>query len=279
MHFPSLSHTFRVRSRLLTLICLIFPAWQVQAYDESTLASIEKVVQSAESYLGTPHRMGGTSRAGIDCSGLVYVSFLAVNQTLPRVSREQARVGNPVGRQDLRRGDLVFFAQNGRVFHVGLVLESAAGDVLFIHSSSSRGVIQSRLSEAYWQRHYTGARRLWREPVKADKPLAHRPPAGHISALDTSGTGDRPGRFPQASQRVLSAQELRTLGKKQLFLMRNEIFARHGYVFENAALRKHFGKQKWYRQLPKVRDQQLVAQRLSAIERANIGLIRQLEGK
>ena len=276
MHFPPLSHTLGARSRLLTLICLTFPVWQAHAYDEATRASIEKVVKTAESYLGTPHRMGGTSRSGMDCSGLVFVSFREVNQTLPRVSGAQARVGNPVGRQDLRRGDLVFFSQNGTIFHVGLVLESAGGDALFIHSSSSRGVIRSRLSEAYWQRHYTGARRIWPEPAKADKPLAGTPaPVGHISVLDTADAF--PGRYPQASQRILVAQELRPLSKKQFYLRRNEIFPRHGYAFQQADLRKYFGRQKWYRSLPKVKDQRAVTLRLSEIEKANIGLIRQWE--
>ena len=278
MHFPHLLLPPRIRLLVLTISFLLFPAWQARAYDEATRAAIEKVVRTAESYLGTPHRLGGTSRSGIDCSGLMYVSFREVNQSLPRVSRDQAKVGNPVKKQELSRGDLIFFAQSGRVFHVGLVLENTGRDVLFVHASSSRGVIRSQLSETYWQQHYHSARRTWQEKRREEAPVAsHSAPVGHISLLDTTGTRAMPGRFPEASQRLLTLSELRPLSQKQLRLMRNEIFARHGFVFRSEDLRRYFSKQKWYRALPKVQDQQALSQRLSEIEKANVGRIRQLE--
>lgn len=279
MHFPHLSLSPRFRTSFFSLICLLLPAFQAYAYDGTTLAAIEQVAQTAESYLGTPHRLGGTSRSGIDCSGLMYVSFLKVNQTLPRVSRDQAKVGQAVQKQALRRGDLIFFAQNGRVFHVGLVLENTGRDVLFVHASGSRGVIRSRLSESYWRQHYSGARRTWPQATGTNESLATtNKPVAHISILDTTAsTVALPGRFPQASQRLLTRKDLRPLNQKQLRLVRNEIFARHGYVFQSADLRKYFGKQKWYRKTPKIRDQQALMLRLSAIEKTNITLIRQLE--
>ena len=71
------------------------------------------IVRSAESYLGTPYRYGGSSREGLDCSGLVLNVFRENGIGLPRTSASQYRVGEKVGREQLRPGDLVFFASSG----------------------------------------------------------------------------------------------------------------------------------------------------------------------
>ncbi|MBK8013872.1 MAG: C40 family peptidase [Deltaproteobacteria bacterium] len=113
-------------------------------------------------WLGTPYRFGGSTRGrGTDCSGfskaLVFEGF-SVN--LPRVSRDQFRVGTKVDRENLRAGDLVFFdtVDGGRVNHVGIY----QGEGMFAHASSSQGVVYAELGARYFLHAYRGARRiLW----------------------------------------------------------------------------------------------------------------------
>lgn len=124
---------------------------------------IEKVMATADSYLGTKHRMGGTSKSGIDCSGLVLVSFKSIDIPLPRSSHQQISVGKKVKIENLQRGDLVFFTYPGgkKVTHVGIVDQvRGKSDVTFIHTSSSKGVRIDNVFSTYWRQNYVGARRI-----------------------------------------------------------------------------------------------------------------------
>jgi cell wall-associated NlpC family hydrolase len=123
----------------------------------------DSVVATALDALGTEYRLGGTSKDGFDCSGLIQHAYAAHGIKLPRVSRDQALEGEAVARQldALRPGDILTFSQRrGRVTHVGLYL----GDGRFVHSAR-RGVQVSTLSNEdphgrwYWKR-WVGARRI-----------------------------------------------------------------------------------------------------------------------
>jgi cell wall-associated NlpC family hydrolase len=105
---------------------------------------------------GTRYRLGGLSKAGIDCSGFVYLTFLdRLGLELPRSTHFQSQKGKDVARNQLQTGDLVFF-RTGRYNHVGIYLE----DGKFMHSSTKSGVRISSLSNSYWQRTYWKAKRL-----------------------------------------------------------------------------------------------------------------------
>lgn len=111
------------------------------------------VIETARSFQGTPYKFGGTTRLGMDCSGLLLESFAAINVAIPRSSNEQALWGEPVRPQDLRVGDLVFFGASpgsSTITHVGLITEASAESVQFIHSSSSLGVIENALETDYY---------------------------------------------------------------------------------------------------------------------------------
>lgn len=81
-----------------------------------------------------------------------------------------------------------------------------------------------------------------------------------------------PGDYPHASTEYLNANELRYLSKQDLLLMRNEIFARHGYIFKRDDLYNHFITKSWYN--PRYKD---VSRLLSPIEKANINMIKGFE--
>lgn len=124
---------------------------------------IDDILAEAETYLGTPYKYGGMTRRGIDCSAFVLSVFGAVTgMTLPRVAASQAQEGEKIDKEDLQKGDLVFFSQGrGRISHVGIVEEvSNEGDVKFIHAATSRGVMISSLNDKYWGPKFRFAKRV-----------------------------------------------------------------------------------------------------------------------
>ena len=122
-----------------------------------------KIIEHALQFLGTKYKYGGTTIEGMDCSGLVYTSFLNQDISLPRSSRYMAEVGEQLDLSQVRLGDLLFFKTDRRkkaINHVGLVVQLDEDQIFFIHSSSSRGVIISRLGENYWRDNFVMARRI-----------------------------------------------------------------------------------------------------------------------
>lgn len=109
------------------------------------------IVTSAQNYLGTPYRYGGSDHRGMDCSGLVYTVFKKAAIALPRSSAKQSRFGKKVSSKDASPGDLIFFARDKKVFHVGIITRKNNNRIWMIHGSSSRGVIEEEFSNnAYW---------------------------------------------------------------------------------------------------------------------------------
>lgn len=111
-----------------------------------------KLYQFVYEWLGTPYRLGGDSKKGIDCSKFSLAVYENVfNTTIGYNSRNQYANVKPIRKKDLRPGDLVFFKIRSRqITHVGIYL----GDDKFAHAASSRGVMISNLNEAYWKRYY-----------------------------------------------------------------------------------------------------------------------------
>jgi len=106
---------------------------------------------------GVPYRYGGLTKQGVDCSGFIYLTFAEeFGIRLPRTTQSQALKGEVVEQSDLLPGDLVFFNTGYKQRHIGIYV----GKKQFIHTSSSRGVMLSRLDNPYWQSAYWHSRRI-----------------------------------------------------------------------------------------------------------------------
>jgi cell wall-associated NlpC family hydrolase len=118
----------------------------------------QEIVRTAERFIGVPYQWGGESSvSGFDCSGLAMAVYQLNGLELPRTSGEQWQAGRPIPSQDLRVGDLVFFATRGakKVSHVGIY---TGGDT-FLHAPSRGNAIQTAsLSSDYFKTRYLGAR-------------------------------------------------------------------------------------------------------------------------
>ncbi len=121
-----------------------------------------KIEQNAKKFLGYRYVWGATGPNKFDCSGFTQKVFKIVGINLPRVSREQAKVGKYVSFDALKKGDIVFFDTNhkktGRVTHVGIYLE----DGKFIHASSGgkRVMISSFKRRTFYKNRFLWGRRI-----------------------------------------------------------------------------------------------------------------------
>jgi len=129
----------------------------------SSYISVNNAVEYAKTFEGVRYKYGGTTKKGIDCSGLVYTAFKKEDINVPRTTKDLVKTGKWIDVNDVQEGDLLFFAtrKNSRsVNHVGIVTTSRTGYVEFIHASTSKGVMISNLAERYWYLSYVQARRI-----------------------------------------------------------------------------------------------------------------------
>ncbi|MFV0575447.1 MAG: C40 family peptidase [Vibrio sp.] len=132
---------------------------QHSAYVQNTPSASKKAEfkQLYHSWSGVPYQYGGDSKSGIDCSALMQVTMSSLYQlNLPRTTALQVKQGSYISRNDATFGDLVFFKTGWNQRHVGLYI----GDKQFMHASSSKGVIISRLDNPYWASKFWQFRRV-----------------------------------------------------------------------------------------------------------------------
>jgi cell wall-associated NlpC family hydrolase len=148
---------------LYLLIILLLTASCASQKAKLRAKQVDEVINTARTFMGTPYKYGGTTRAGMDCSALTIHAFKSINLSLPRSAEDQSNVGEKIKQKEIQPGDLVFFATGKRrrqVTHVGLVTDVTRKDVKFIHASTSLGVIENYLSMDYYSKRYRGARRI-----------------------------------------------------------------------------------------------------------------------
>lgn len=98
----------------------------------------ERAAAVALDQVGIRYRYGGSGPQGFDCSGLVHYAYLHAGKPVPRTTTQLWQYTDSVSRSDLRRGDLVFFAIDGKMQHVGMYI----GNEQFVHAPSSGKRVQ-----------------------------------------------------------------------------------------------------------------------------------------
>lgn len=126
--------------------------------DKSDMGYI--AARTAERFVGIPYRWGGdTVVDGMDCSGFVRAVYNLCGVNIPRTSREQYRIGDAVGKDELKDGDLVFFGpSDSEITHVGIFV----GGGRFVHAPRRGDDIKvSTLDESYFIKRFVGAKRYF----------------------------------------------------------------------------------------------------------------------
>lgn len=126
--------------------------------DSAPTALGNRAADQALAMVGKPYKYGGNTPKGFDCSGLVQYSYGRIGVDLPHGTTSLRRVSRPISRSNLKRGDLVFFTQEGqKSSHVALYI----GGGRFVHSPSrGKNVYVTGFDDIYWRSHFTEARRL-----------------------------------------------------------------------------------------------------------------------
>ena len=141
--------------------CASAPSRAPESSTRSIRASAEMSDDAATHALkmvGRPYKYGGSSPAGFDCSGLVMYSYSKAGLELPHGTDKQRAVSRLIKTSEVRRGDVLFFNQEGKRYgHMGIYV----GNGRFVHApSSGKSVRTDALGAAYWQRHLSEARRF-----------------------------------------------------------------------------------------------------------------------
>ena len=144
---------------LVLSACASAPRSEARSSSPVSESAADRAASHAAKMLGRPYHFGGASpSSGFDCSGLVQFSFRQAGVSVPRATDSQRSASRPVRLSDLRRGDLIFFDQEGKKnSHVGIYV----GGGRFVHAPSSGKEVRSdRLDAPYWKKHLSETRRL-----------------------------------------------------------------------------------------------------------------------
>jgi probable lipoprotein NlpC len=144
----------RVSLILLSLFCfsLVLSCTKKSLPRHKETNKLNKVINEAQSFLGSPYKYAGLDYKGIDCSGLILKSFLAVDINLPRSAADQSKFYKEIEKKDIQTGDLLYFKVNSKnIDHTGIVTKVKSDDqIFFIHSSTSKGVREDNLFSKFW---------------------------------------------------------------------------------------------------------------------------------
>ncbi len=134
----------------------------------NTQEVIKNIEWDAKSFLGTKYVWGATGPTKFDCSGFTQWVYRDAGIYLPRVSRDQAKVGQYVSYENLKKGDMVFFDtkkhKKGIVTHVGIYL----GNGNFIHASSAakKVVVYNFNEKPFYKKRFLWGRRVVQDNIR-----------------------------------------------------------------------------------------------------------------
>ena len=118
---------------------------------------VKKLYEHYNQWRGVRYQEGGMSKQGVDCSGFVHLAYRnKLNRKIPRSTELLSKSGKEIQSSSMRPGDLVFFKTGWKKRHVGIYISEGK----FMHASSSRGVMISKLNNPYWSEAFWMARRL-----------------------------------------------------------------------------------------------------------------------
>jgi murein DD-endopeptidase len=140
---------------LLFAGCAHAPAKRIPGYSAS---AGDAAADTALAMVGRPYKFKGETPGGFDCSGLVRYSYLNAGMNLPHGTKALLTVTRSVGLTNARKGDLLFFIQEGRKYsHVGIFV----GNDQFVHAPSTGGLVRlDSITDPYWEKHYLDTRRF-----------------------------------------------------------------------------------------------------------------------
>lgn len=153
-----------------------FPNGQLQFETKENILSnnitnidlVHSLLSHASKFKGKKYCAGSTGPLSFDCSGFTSFIYKQFGYSLPHSSRDQFSLGKEISKNQLRPGDLVFFASTStkKINHVGIVysVDHANNTFSFIHASTTRGVTIDNFSKyGYYIKRYVGARRIINE--------------------------------------------------------------------------------------------------------------------
>lgn len=130
---------------------IFFPSQPTATWSPSNtigLKTQESMISFAETLKGTAYVWGGMTKAGFDCSGFTSYVFKEFGMTLPRVAADQYDQSTKISAEDAQVGDLVFFGKDGKVNHVGILVNQIGEPKKMIHASSSQGVVFQSIDDS-----------------------------------------------------------------------------------------------------------------------------------
>jgi len=153
----SLSRMSKYKLIIPFVFIILLSSCGVSKKATSIKATKSKLENQYQLYKGIPYKYGGTDKRGFDCSGFTQIVYNnAFNIQLPRTTETMAKLGRKISKNNLKPGDLVFFRPSRKYRHVGVFI----GNNIFIHSSTSKGIIKSNLDNPYWKKKYRFAKRI-----------------------------------------------------------------------------------------------------------------------